>query len=92
MYITSSSAVPCEVDIMDIHPLVDTSKDPVTAISEGLLKDKATNNIATPSQFTFGFTPMDSTRFKQLYKVDNHERVFLESGGTHKHSGKIDIN
>lgn len=40
---------------------------------------------------TWGFYPSDSSTFKELYHIDNHEKVMMDSGGTHKHVGRIDF-
>lgn len=72
IYLTNSCALPIEIDMYEVHPKEDTSVGPDTAFNVGLSIDSATNSVATPDLNTWGYLLNHSTRFKDLYVIDNH--------------------
>lgn len=53
-----------------MHALEDTSVNPESAISSGLIRDGSTDSVVQATLDTWGFRPNDSLGFKDLFHID----------------------
>lgn len=88
MMITSSTGVPIEVEIHDIHPKRDNSVSAADAVENGLAERILIGSLQLHN-YDFGAKPGMSNQFGVLFKSDKVTKFTIPSGGVHKHTGYI---